>query len=145
CTDCHHGVNLSDDKFHALNVPENPALLNDPSVTATMRFVAKVYHYEEYKNLKEDPGRYLITKDKGDWKAFRTPTLREISKTAPYMHNGVFKTLDEVVDFFNEGGGKGNKALEPLNLSEPERKYLKTFLLEAMAGKEIVLRHPEVP
>ena len=76
-------MNLSDDKFYALNVLENPALLNDPRVIATMRFVAKAYHYKDYKNLKEDPGRYLITKNKKDWKAFRTPTLRDISKTRP--------------------------------------------------------------
>ncbi|MDO9287665.1 MAG: cytochrome c peroxidase, partial [Thermodesulfovibrionales bacterium] len=94
CTKCHHGVNLADNKFYALNVPENPDLLDEPRVTATMRFVAKVYHYKDYRNLKEDPGRYLITKNKKDWKAFRTPTVREIAKTGPYMHNGIFATLD---------------------------------------------------
>ena len=57
CTKCHHGVNLADDKFYALNVPENPDLLDEPRVTATMRFVAKVYHYKDYRNLKEDPGQ----------------------------------------------------------------------------------------
>ncbi|MDP2156701.1 MAG: cytochrome-c peroxidase, partial [Nitrospirota bacterium] len=70
CIECHHGPNLSDDKFYALNVPENPALADDPRVTATMRFVAKVYHYPQYRDLKEDPGRYLITNKQGDWKAF---------------------------------------------------------------------------
>ena len=145
CADCHYGVSLSDDKFYALNVPENPALLNDPRVTATMRFVAKVYHYKDYKNLKEDPGRYLITKNKKDWKAFRTPTLRDISKTGPYMHNGVFNTLDEVIDFFNRGGGKGNKVLKPLGLTNNEKKYLKTFLVEALTGEDIVIKYPQVP
>lgn len=145
CSDCHHGVNLSDDKFYALHVPENPVLLNDPRVTATMRFVAKVYHYKDYRNLIEDPGRYLITKNKKDWKAFRTPTLREISRTAPYMHNGVLKTLDEVIEFFNEGGGKGNKALKPLGLSAEEKKSLKAFLSEALAGEEITIKYPEIP
>jgi cytochrome c peroxidase len=145
CADCHHGVNLSDDTFHALHVPENPALLNDPRVTATMRFVAKVYHYKDYKNLTEDPGRYLITKDKKDWKAFRTPSLREISRTAPYMHNGVFKTLDEVIEFFNEGGGKDNTVLKPLGLTAEEKRHLKTFLVEALAGDEITAKYPEIP
>lgn len=145
CADCHHGANLSDDKFYALHVPENPVLLDDPRVTATMRFVAKVYHYKEYRNLTEDPGRYLITKDKKDWKAFRTPTLREISKTAPYMHNGVFKTLDEVIDFFDQGGGKGNRVLKPLGLSSDEKRALKAFLTEALTGEEITIKHPEVP
>jgi len=145
CLGCHHGVNLSDDKFHALNVPENPALLNEPRVTATMRFVAKVYHYKDYRSLKEDPGRYLITKNKNDWKAFRTPTLREVSKTGPYMHNGVFTTLEDVIEFFNQGGGKGNKALKPLGLTADEKKYLKTFLVEALAGEEIKIKYPAIP
>jgi len=145
CADCHYGVNLSDDKFYALNVPENPALLNDPRVAATMRFVAKVSNYKDYANLKEDPGRYLITKNKKDWKAFRTPTLRDISKTGPYMHNGVFNTLDEVIEFLNMGGGKGNKALKKLGLTDDEKKYLKTFLIEALTGENIVIKYPQVP
>ncbi len=145
CADCHYGVNLSDDKFYALHVPENPALLNDPGVTATMRFVAKVYHYEDCKNLTEDPGRYLITKNKDDWKAYRTPTLREVSRTAPYMHNGTLKTLDEVIEFFDKGGGKGNKVLKPLGLSAQEKGDLKSFLVEALTGKEITMKYPELP
>jgi len=145
CADCHYGVNLSDDKFYALHVPENPALQNDPRVITTMRFVAKIYHYRDYRNLNEDPGRYLITKDKKDWKAFRTPALMEISKTAPYMHNGIFNTIDEVIDFFDSGGGKGNKALKPLGLNSDEKKHLKTFLVEALTGEDIVIKYPEVP
>ncbi len=145
CAECHYGVNLSDEKFYALNIPENPKLLNDPRVTATMRFVAKVYHYNDYRNLKEDPGRYLITKDKKDWKAFRTPTLREIAKTGPYMHNGVMATLDEVIDFFDQGGGKGNTALKPLSLSPEEKRQLKAFMVEALTGEEITISFPQVP
>ena len=145
CTDCHDGVLLSDDKFHALNIPENPEHQNDPRITATRRFVAKVYHYPDYKNLNEDPGRYLITKDKKDWKAFRTPTLREVAKTAPYMHNGIFATLDEVIDFFDRGGGKGNTALKPIGLTASEKAELKAFLAEALSGEELVVRMPEVP
>jgi len=145
CLDCHFGADLTDDKFYALNVPENPKLLGEPMVTATMRFVAKVYHYEDYRSLKEDPGRYLISKDKKDWKAFRNPTLREISKTAPYMHNGVFSSLDEVIDFFDQGGGPGNTVLKPLGLSPEEKRYLKTFLVEALAGEEVTFKYPQVP
>jgi cytochrome c peroxidase len=145
CVTCHYGVNLEDDRFHALNVPENPKLQNDPRVITTMRFVAKVYHYEDYRNLKEDPGRYLITKDRKDWKAFRTPTLREISKTSPYMHNGVFDTLDEVIDFFDRGGGEGNTAIKPLGLSVAEKRYLKIFLSEAFTGEELKIKIPNIP
>jgi cytochrome c peroxidase len=145
CAECHYGVNLSDDKFYALGVPENEEQEKDPRVSATRRFVAKVYHYEDYINLKEDPGRYLITKDPKDWKAFKTPTLREVSRTAPYMHNGAFKTLDEVIEFFNRGGGPGNKVLKPLNLTDEEKQYLKAFLEEALQGEEIVIKYPEIP
>lgn len=145
CIECHYGADLTDDKFYALNVPENPKLLGDPMVTATMRFVAKVYHYDDYRNLKEDPGRYLITKDKKDWKAFRTPTLRDISKTGPYMHNGVFETLDQVIDFYDRGGGQGNFVLKPLGLTAEEKKDLKVFLTEALTGEELVIKIPEIP
>lgn len=145
CADCHHGVSLADNKFHALNVPENPDYQNDPRIAATRRFVAKVYHYEDYRNLMEDPGRYLITKDRKDWKAFKTPTLRDIAKTAPYMHNGIFETIDEVIDFFDRGGGRGNDALKPLNLTNEEKKYLKAFMMEALTGEDIVIKYPELP
>lgn len=145
CAQCHHGANLSDDKFYALNLPENPALESDPRVTATMRFVAKVYHYPDYRTLKEDPGRYLITKDEKDWKAFRTPTVREVSRTGPYMHNGVFATIEEVIDFFDQGGGKGNKWLKPLGLSADEKKQLKAFLIEGLTGDELKIIYPQVP
>jgi cytochrome c peroxidase len=145
CSECHFGTNMSDDGFHALNVPENTEHESDPRIAATRRFVAKVYHYEDYRNLAEDPGRYLITKDQKDWKAFRTPTLREIAKTAPYMHNGIFATLDEVIEFFDKGGGRGNRVLRPLGLSDREKNYLRTFLVEALTGEDFVIRYPKVP
>jgi cytochrome c peroxidase len=107
--------------------------------------VAKVYRYEEYRSLTEDPGRFLITKNRKDWKAFRTPSLLEISRTAPYMHNGVFTTLEDVIEFFDKGGGRGNAVIRPLGLSETEKNHLKTFLVEALAGEEVVIQYPKVP
>jgi cytochrome c peroxidase len=145
CTECHYGVNLIDDRFHALNVPENPEFQADARVAATRRFVAKLYHFEGFRTLKEDPGRYLITKDDKDWRAFKTPTLRDISKTGPYMHNGIFETLDEVIDFFDRGGGQGNSALKPLGLSSEEKKDLQTFLVEALTGADIKIEYPKIP
>ncbi|MBA4373134.1 MAG: cytochrome-c peroxidase [Thermodesulfovibrio sp.] len=145
CADCHYGPSLSDNQFHALHVPENPVLMDDPAVTATMRFVAKVSHYKDYRTLVEDPGRYLISKNRKDWKAFRTPTLREVSRTAPYMHNGIFVTLEEVIDFFDRGAGKGNTVLKPLGLTAEERKYLRTFLVEALSGEEQAFQYPVIP
>ena len=145
CADCHDGVTLADDKFYALNVPENIEQEKDPRVAATRRFVAKVSNYEDYRNLAEDPGRYLVTKDKKDWKAFRTPMLREIARTGPYMHNGIFETLEQVIDFFDQGGGPGNRVLRPLKLTADEKKALKAFLVEALSGEEVPFKYPKLP
>jgi cytochrome c peroxidase len=145
CAGCHFGAILSDGGYHALNVPENPQDRKDPRIAATRRFVAKISHYEEYRTLEEDPGRYLVTKDRKDWKAFRTPTLREIAKTAPYMHNGMLATLEDVIEFFNRGGGDGNRALSPLGLTGEEKRALKTFLFEALSGDDIATTVPEIP
>ena len=145
CSTCHYGVSLADDRFHVLQVKENPEHLKDPRIAATRRFVAKVSHYEEYRTLAEDPGRYLVTKDKKDWKAFRTPALREISRTAPYMHNGIYATLDEVIEFFNAGGGQGNTELKPLQLTTPEKEQLKIFLEEGLTGAPVIFRYPKIP
>jgi cytochrome c peroxidase len=145
CAECHDGMLLADGKFFALNVPENEAQEKDPRVAATRRFVAKVSGYDDYLHLTEDPGRYLVTKDKKDWKAFRTPTLREVAVTGPYMHNGIFETLDEVIEFFDRGGGAGNTVLKPLNLKPSEKQALKTFLTEALTGKEQQFSYPKVP
>lgn len=145
CTDCHYGANLIDNKFHALFVQENPEHLEDPRITATRRFVAKLNHFEDYRNLNEDLGRFLITKDPKDWKAFKTPTLREVSSTAPYMHNGIFATLDEVIDFLNEGGGEGNTVLKPLHLTPSEKEQLRVFLEEGLTGIPTPITYPKVP
>lgn len=88
------------------------------------------------RQLDADPGRYEIIPVDIFKNAFKTPGLRNVALTAPYMHNGVFKTLDEVIDFYDRGGGKGlgydvpNQTLseEPLNLSPTEKFQLKSFL-----------------
>ena len=145
CSTCHAGGNLAGDGFHALHVPESPEFERDPRVAATRRFVAKVSGYEDFRNLAEDPGRFLVTKDKRDWKAFRTPTLREIARTAPYMHNGIFATLEEVIAFVDRGGGEGNTALKPLGLTAEEKLALRAFLVEGLTGPEIVIAYPNIP
>ena len=145
CSTCHAGGNLADDGFHALNAPESPEFERDPRVAATRRFVAKVSGYEDYRTLAEDPGRFLVTREKRDWKAFRTPTLREIARTAPYMHNGIFSTLEEVIAFIDRGGGEGNDSLKPLGLTDDEKQALRTFLVEGLTGREIPVDYPQIP
>jgi cytochrome c peroxidase len=148
CVQCHYGSNLTDNKFHNLGVPEDPEIVNNPRVSATRRFTAKVSGYRAYRTLTEDPGRYLVTKERKDWKAFKTPTLREIAMSGPYMHNGVFETIEEVIEFFNRGGGADpNKTqlLENLHLTEKDKYSLKVFLLESLKGDLVKVRTPEVP
>lgn len=145
CSGCHYGVSLADDRFHALYAPENPEHQKDPRIAATRRFVAKVYHFAGYRTLDEDPGRFLITSDREDWKAFKTPTLREISQTGPYMHNGIYSTLSEVIEFFNDGGGKGNSELTALQLTAEEKNQLKVFLEEGLTGVPVPFIYPKIP
>ncbi len=86
--------------------------------------------------LDADSGRYLNTAYPIQLFSFKTSTLRNIVLTAPYMHNGVFKTLEEVVDFYNEGGGKGLKIAPPnqslpfdkLKLTPAEKKDIIAFM-----------------
>jgi len=61
------------------------------------------------------------------------------------MHNGVFASLDEVFEFFNRGGGKGNRYLTPLGLNAEEMKQLKAFLLDALSGEALKITYPELP
>ena len=144
CTVCHHGQNLSDDEFHVLQVPEHPDDAGDPRVAATRRFVAKLNGFDDFRNLSEDPGRYLVTRDMADWKAFKTPTLREIAATAPDMHNCIFDTLDEVIDFLNAGGGQGKSELLKLNLTADEKEQLKIFLEEGLQGEKTEFIYPKL-
>lgn len=84
-----------------------------------------------------DEGRAAHTKNDAERGAFRTPSLRNVAKTAPYMHNGSLKTLREVIDFYI-GGGSSNpqldKDMKPLKLSAQERDDLIAFL-ESLTGE----------
>jgi cytochrome c peroxidase len=71
--------------------------------------------------LDGDEGKFRFTRSIVHKYAFKTPTLRNIELTAPYMHNGVFNTLEEVMDFYNKGGGSGLK-IAPENQTLPEKK-----------------------
>ncbi|WP_232338098.1 cytochrome-c peroxidase [Flavobacterium profundi] len=86
--------------------------------------------------LDDDLGRYGVYKTEQRKYFFKTPTIRNIEKTAPYMHNGVYTTLEEIVDFYNRGGGVGlgitleNQTLpfDKLNLTNHEKEDLVLFM-----------------
>lgn len=89
-----------------------------------------------FKKLSKDEGRYAVNPAKETMNAFRTGSLRNVQFTGPYMHNGVFKTLDEVIDFYDAGGGAGkgltveNQTLssDSLRLSKEQKQQVIRFL-----------------
>ncbi len=88
-----------------------------------------------------DPGRFELTHQPGDWKLFLTPSLREVARTAPYMHDGSLATLEEVIEFYNRGGGPSENKdyrIVPLHLTDQEKSDLLAFLraLSSTAGIE---------
>jgi len=107
-----------------------------PSYSKTEHEVIGTPNEASGKKLSPDLGRYLYNKMPQLVGAFKTPTVRNVALTAPYMHNGVFKTLEEVVSFYNKGGGKGlgyeveNQTLpfDKLNLTVKEEKALVAFM-----------------
>ncbi|MFD2570277.1 cytochrome c peroxidase [Spirosoma soli] len=90
----------------------------------------------ENRQLDPDLGKFQTTKIHIQKHAFKTPTIRNVAKTAPYMHNGVYRSLEEVVDFYDKGGGNGlgfnldNQTLpeDKLHLTPGEKKALVAFM-----------------
>ena len=151
CSSCHSGRMITDAQFHNVSVPPNPAMAEDPLRQVTFRYLMRNLGVapEIYAALDRDPGRYLSTKDPEDLGKLRTPPLRYLKYTAPYMHNGVFYTLDEVVDFYNLGGtqdvfGTKSPLIQPLGLNQDEKSALVAFL-ESLSGSEIQIEAPALP
>ncbi|MDQ8014221.1 MAG: cytochrome c peroxidase [Flavobacterium nitrogenifigens] len=107
-----------------------------PSYSKTEHEVIGTPNEPSGKSLSPDKGRYIYNQMSQLVGAFKTPTVRNAAVTAPYMHNGVFKTLEEVVSFYNKGGGIGlgykveNQTLpfDKLNLTVKEEKALVAFM-----------------
>ncbi len=157
CIQCHNGALATDEKYYNLGVPPAPRWEEEGLAQITFRYelYAKGVTEELYRKLKDDPGLYFRTKEASDFGKFRTPPLRYISYTAPYMHNGAFWDLEEVVQFYNAGGGENEftdgtiaatktDLLKPLGLTDDEVADLVAFL-EAFSGDELVVEPPELP
>ena len=111
CWRCHSGPNFSDESFHNTGVS-----WNQPPI---------------------DLGRFTVTNREPDRGRFKTPTLRNVALTAPYMHDGSLATLEEVVDFYNRGGNKNpclDEVIVPLDLTPQDKKDLVAFL-KALSGE----------
>ncbi|MGE5546850.1 MAG: cytochrome-c peroxidase [Solirubrobacterales bacterium] len=135
CAGCHRGPNLTDERFHNIGVPDQ-TVRGLAAVMATIGFDAKRMGFPGWAQVTEDLGRQLVTKRAADAGKFRTMSLRNVADIGPYMHNGALATLDEVIDFYDAGGGTHpNKttALRPRGLSPEEKADLKAFLT-ALSG-----------
>jgi len=157
CIACHNGELASDQKYYNLGVPRPERWEEDGLAQVTFRYeqYAKGVTQEMYRKIKDDPGFYYRSKEKSDMGKFRTAPLRYTKFTAPYMHNGAFWDLKEVVEFYNAGGGQNdftdgtmakNKTplLKPLGLSEKEVGDLVAFL-EGFSGEELRVEAPKLP
>ncbi len=152
CISCHRGPLLSDEKYYNIGVPSSWLWNEDSLAQITFRYelLAKGVTEPLYRRAKGDPGYYFVTKQKTDLGKFRTPSLRYSKYTAPYMHNGAFATLDDVIDFYNVGGGIGafaenkTKLVKPLGLNGEEKKDLKAFLL-SLSGEPLTIEYPDIP
>ena len=117
CTACHLGPTLTDERFHNTGVAWRPS--PDGSGGAY-----------------QDDGRFAVTGREGDRGAFKTPTLRDVVMSAPYMHDGSLATLEDVVEFYDTGGRTNSNLtpnIRPLRLSSDEKQSLVKFL-KALTG-----------
>jgi cytochrome c peroxidase len=114
CLRCHSGPNFTDGRFHNTGVGWRNGRLSDD-------------------------GRFVFSGDERDHGAFKTPTLRDVARTAPYMHDGSEATLEDVVRFYSEGGRRNpylDPRMQPLRLSRAEEQALVAFL-RALNGRII--------
>lgn len=150
CISCHNGPLASDQKFYALGVPEHDLFKTQPLYQITHRWenYQKGLSEERYRTADEDMGMYYPTKDPTNIGKFRTPTLRELKYTGPYMHNGVLATLEDVVDFYNVGGGEHvNKSelIQPLGLTDQEKADLVSFIESLSMDEPLLVDTPTLP
>ncbi|MFT3918932.1 cytochrome-c peroxidase [Cloacibacterium sp.] len=135
CMNCHNGQNLTDESFHNIGLTY-------------------------YKRQYEDLGLYNITKKAEDVGKFRTPQLRDLNLTRPWMHNGLFDDLEGIVNVYNSGMHMidpkpeqkqkdplypvTDSLLQPLKLTKDEKSALISFL-ESLNGTKYKMRRPEFP
>ncbi len=138
CSACHNGVLLSDGQPHNTGVPDNPDIWSNPLRHITFVTFASFQGIENYMNIRRDVGAHIRSHkvDGTDIGKFMTPSLRELTYTAPYMHNGTMGTLENVVAFYNAGGGDDpnmDPLMKPLGLDWQEQADLVAFL-KALSG-----------
>ena len=138
CVQCHHAdaknALLADGAFHATAAGLAPAQEQSfvvPLAPGVQTVLSDAALAAFASDRPPDLGRFEITLDPADRFAFKTPTLRNVAQTAPYMHDGSLATLEDVIDFYDRGGGElpsKSERLRPLGLQASEKAALAAFL-----------------
>jgi cytochrome c peroxidase len=118
CVNCHQAPYFTDQGFHNIGLKDN-----------------------------QDPGRYAKVPVKAMQGAFKTPTLRDVALTAPYMHNGAYRDLRDVIEHYDRGGDAKENLdpnIKPLGLTGAEKDDLLAFL-QTLTGKQIIVTLPRLP
>jgi cytochrome c peroxidase len=155
CVSCHvieqTSALFTDQKFHNIGVGINRVPEADV-IQLAQEFLNARYNREQVdekvlKNTRtSELGRFAVTRDISDMGGFKTSTLRNIDLTAPYMHDGSLKTLDDVVEHYNRGGASSDKetvnpylsgGIRPLNLTSEEKRDLVAFLKTLTSKKHV--------
>ena len=111
CTACHAGANFTDELYHNIGVGMDAE--------------------------KPDVGRFEVTKESKDMGAFKTPTVRNVAASAPYMHDGSQKTLEEVVEWYAKGGHPNehlSDKIKKFEMTEEDKKALVDFMTIGLTG-----------
>jgi len=112
CSACHVGANLTDEKYHNIGIGMDKE--------------------------KPDIGREEVSKDPKDRGAFKTPTVRNVALSGPYMHDGSLNTLEEVVEWYAKGGHPNpslSDKIKKLNLTDQDKKDLVEFMKQGCTGE----------
>jgi cytochrome c peroxidase len=140
CISCHQGPNFSDWKFHNIGVPQDAANVRvedrgrEEGVAAVLGDEFNCASGWSDRVDKEGCAVSTLAAESADLGAFKTPTLRNVSRTAPYFHTGAVQTLEEVIEFYDQGGaaegyvGNRDDNIVPLELTADEKKQLLDFL-----------------
>lgn len=152
-------LETDDSPFDRYMEKDDSTLLDKAAIRGRVLFMEKAKCFDchfspdftgdEFRNVGlfdgrrfNDSGRYLITKDLADLGKFKVPGLRNVAVTAPYMHNGMFRTLREVIDYYNDPYrvvsvpvNMDTLLAKPLNLTEQEKKDLEAFLISLTDDK----------
>lgn len=152
CSNCHRlgeeSAQFTDEDFHATGVGFHRSVTDVTSVGRLVQIApgVEIWTREGFestgykKNQASDFGRFQATNNPEDRWKFKTPTLRNVALTAPYMHDGSLRTLMQVIDFYNRGGVRHagiDSLIKPLGLSPVQKQELHAFLT-SLTGSNVV-------